>query len=185
LKNNTHYSEKEKEELIKQQLNEFESRASYVTCFAEVKTTGVLDIAYQESIKKVRLALNIFRLYSGQKDAENKSHFGIKGEVISINQRYTMRYTTNKKQLNPIIERIGYMIPFEIDDKRKVFMRKNGFYQLRRIFTAPDKTDFEKRLLNAIFWYGEAINSQIFYEKKAELSGIPPKRLKINKFGLC
>jgi len=172
LENNRFHSEEEKERILNQQLTVLEKSANGVLItFAEVKTKGIIEIAQMEAMKKIRMALNILRLYNFPNDITNRSYFGICGEVIRSNIRYTMRYESELPiaKLNPIIERTGFVIPFELTEKRLELMRNKGYSDLITFFKSQRQTDFQKRLLNTIYWYGEAINTQINFDTKEEL----------------
>ena len=170
LKENTHYSNEQKEALINDQLTVLRDSAkgSLVT-FAEVKTKGIIEIAQNEAMNKIRMSLNIARLYNLPYDGSSRMYFGICGEVIRSNLRYIMRYESGKPSLRPRMERTGFVLPFEFTEKRLQFMKENGFSDLESIFVAKKQTDFEKRLLTSIYWYGEAINTEIHFDSKDNL----------------
>ena len=172
LEKNPKYSKEEKKQIINQQLTFLQKSANgEIITFAEVKTKGIIEIAQMEAMKKIRMALNILRLYNLPNDRLHQSYFGICGEVIRSNIRYTMRYESVSPitELKPIIERTGLILPFELTEKRLEFMDKKGYKDLITIFTSQDQTDFQKRLLNTIYWYGEAVNTEINFDTKIEL----------------
>lgn len=170
LKENTHYSNEQKEALINDQLKVLRDSAkgSLVT-FAEVKTKGIIEIAQNEAMNKIRMSLNIARLYNLPYDDSGRKYFGICGEVIRSNLRYIMRYESGKPSLRPIMERTGFVLPFEFTEKRLQFMKENGYSDLEALFVAKKQTEFEKRLLTSIYWYGEAINTEIHFDSKDNL----------------
>lgn len=170
LKESPHYTAEEKKAFIDQQLELLRKSFNGVTVtFAEVKTRGIIEIAQMEAMTKIRMSLNIARLYNLPYDDSHREYFGISGEIIRANIRYTMRHEAETNNLNPIFERIGFIIPFEFTEKRLQFMKDNGYKDLESIFAAEKQTDFEKRLLTTIYWYGEAINTEMYFDSKEDL----------------
>ena len=170
LKDNPHYTEEQKKIIIDQQLDILRKSANdLIVTFAEVKTKGIIEIAQMEAMKKIRMSLNIARLYNLPSDNANMIYMGICGEVIRPNVRYIMRYESEISNINPIFERTGFIFPFEFTENRLKFMMKNGYKDLIDIFTTEKQTDFQKRLLTTIYWYGEAINTETYIDVKENL----------------
>ena len=170
LKENPHYTDEEKTRLINQQLEILRNSANgFRVTFAEVKTKGIIEIAQKEAMKKIRMSLNVARLYNLPYDSQNRMYFGIYGEVIRHNLRYIMRYESERVNINPIIERTGFILPFEFTEKRLQLMKNNGYHDLEAILLSEKQTDFEKRLLTTIYWYGEAMNTEIYFDTKDSL----------------
>lgn len=172
LKNNPHYTDDEKKVILNQQLDIIRKSANgFTITLAEVKIKGIKEIAQKEAMQKVRIALHIARLYNLPSEHESTMQFGICGEVIRYNIRYTIRYDSDLTTVAPVSETTGFMFPFEFTDKRLEFMKNNGYEDLKNIFLSKKPTDFEKRLLTTIYWYGEALKTETFYESKTALEG--------------
>jgi len=170
LQKNKHYTDEEKEIIVDLQKRLLtDSFKGIIGSFAEVKIRGIADVAQQEAMNRLRLILNVIRLFNLPNEESQRIFFGISGEIIQGKSRYTMRYTNDKRNLNPVIERTGYIFPFELNEKKVQFMRENGFNKLKKILSITKKTNFQNRLLTSIYWYGEAINSDISYDEKKVL----------------
>ena len=87
------------------------------------------------------------------------------GEVIRHSNRVLIRYPTDKKSVNPLHEKVGYLFEYELDKNRIKFMKKNGFDKLNKILKKSKLNDFESKLLTSIYWFGEAMNLVISHDK--------------------
>lgn len=126
---------------------------------AEVKVKGLLDKSQEIALKKVRIALNILRLYTYPKSDDSlRRYFGIVGEVIPGDVRYILGFTEDKKWIFPIPEDFGYLAPFELDPERIETMKNNGFEIVNEILKRDKHNSFETRLLASIYWFGSGLN---------------------------
>lgn len=128
---------------------------------AEVKVRGIQDYAKLLAIKKINLAINSLKLFIHQDD----SQFGIEGEVFPSIIRRLYAYSGSEEVPFLLTERVGELRPFELDEEKLEFMKKHGFDELSNILKKDSISDYESRLLNSIYWFGEALSISIHDEK--------------------
>jgi hypothetical protein len=131
---------------------------------AEIKLKGLFQSSYQTALQKIRMSINILKLY-----AHSSFHvFGIQGEVDKPSQRITLGYSQNENSEKMYFRnwmRFGPPYKQKITDENIERMKENGLDELDRILkTKPTK--FEKRILTAIYWFGESMNIKIPKEDK-------------------
>lgn len=125
------------------------------TC-AKVCGKGTLKGAQQVALKKVDEMLSLIKLYGYSSDASHRKYFGVKGEIIPCNKREILRKRQDKCSINPLVEFTGYLHPFKLNKSRLNFMKKNAFMKLVKIAGKQNKSNFDKKLLTAIYWYSKA-----------------------------
>jgi len=114
---------------------------------------------------KIRLAINIIKFFVDPQS----SQFGLIGELPRPEYRTIFYY--DKKSFNGGNKQlIGSPPNFRVD---KQFIEKPFFRELDGILKEPNPSAFEKRLLIALYWYGESINVQYnekerIYERRDE-----------------
>ncbi|MCK9151550.1 HEPN domain-containing protein [Methanobacterium alcaliphilum] len=133
--------------------------------FAEVKVRGVKKYARENGMNQIRMAINVLRLY-----AHSNQNFGIRGEITPRFYRKSFEFTADyEKKVFPN-ELIGSVKEFLLNDNLIEFMKNNGFDRLDLMLKTRKPTFFETRILTAIYWFGEAMGTEIFekeiYEQK-------------------
>lgn len=122
--------------------------------YAEVKATGVQDYAYSLALYKVRLALNIIKLFS----RPDYCVFGLVGESLDLIYRTSVLVTDSKE---PRLRRelVGGHPEYFLNKQVLDFMEEHGLNELNNILKKESKlTEYENRLLTGIYWYGEAVS---------------------------
>jgi len=164
IKNNPHYNRTEKIKIINRMINDFERNVKNIQLsLAEVTLYGCKGPVEQVALRKIRMALYSLKLYSYPLDDSHQRYFGIVGEIIRGIVRSSFDFVREDSQQSNTI--VGYLAPFEIDKKRKEFMRTFEFQTLNKILSKTEFNDFEQHLLTAIFWVGYALNIPIFYDQ--------------------
>lgn len=163
IKNNPHYSREENIKNLNQLFSYFETSVSRIKfSLAEVNLYGCKGPVEQVALIKIRMAIHALKLYSYPVDDSHQRYFGIVGEVIRGTIRTNFNFVEGFNQSNKVM---GYLVPFEIDTKRKEFMKKFDFNLLNGILEKNTLNDFEQRFLTAVFWFGYAMNIPIFYDE--------------------
>lgn len=122
--------------------------------YAEVKATGVQDYAYSLALYKVRLALNIIKLFL----RPDYCVFGLVGESLDLIYRTSVLVTDSKE---PRLRRelVGGHPEYFLNKQVLDFMEEHGLNELNNILKKESKlTEYENRLLTGIYWYGEAVS---------------------------
>ena len=123
---------------------------------AKLIVKGTHSGAKQLALKKIDFELSLIKLYGYYNDSSNRMYFGIKGEVIPFSTRTVVGKETSGNVIHPTLESIGCLQKFELGSRRVTFMKKNGYEKVRKLITKRNKTDFDERILNSIFWYAKA-----------------------------
>jgi hypothetical protein len=129
---------------------------------AITKVKGVFESAKQLALSKIRLAINVIKLYSYLED----DYFGIKGEIISQSSRILIGYNNNRMRIP--YEILGPLPNFKIDKDRLNLMSNWGFNILDNILINPNKNNFQDSLLTSIYWFGESCNTKLNIKKENE-----------------
>lgn len=122
--------------------------------YAEVNATGVQDYAYSLALYKMRLALNIIKLFL----RPDYCVFGLVGESLDLIYRTSVLVTDSKE---PRLRRelVGGHPEYFLNKKVLDFMEEHGLNELNNILKKESKlTEYENRLLTGIYWYGEAVS---------------------------
>ena len=154
---NKHYKNKiaEKNKFI-QQFRDYNLDPLFNNTCAKLKVKGTHSGAKQSALKKIDFELSLIKLYGYYNDSSKRMYFGIKGEIIPYIIRTIIGKKTNGKGIYPTLEKTGCLGKFVLGSARKTFMKKDGFDKIRKLITKNNKTDFDNKLLNAIFWYSKA-----------------------------
>ncbi len=134
-------------------VNNFENYLNKV--FAEVKVITIKKYAKILAIKEINLALNCLKLFIHQDNAS----FGINGNFFTNVDRFYLLYS----DFNDWLLSDGYLgqlIPFNLDEESFKFMKQNGFDKLNDLLIKKNSA-YETRILNSIFWFGEALSLYI------------------------
>lgn len=168
---NPHYSAEEKEKFLNG-IKKYNCEPNIGKTCAEVRIGGAIDKAHESALEKIRMALNVQRLYTYPNEFNfYKKYFGIVGEVIPSIVRSTVRYQEDFRKASPTLERVGFLYPFEIDSRRIRSMRKNGFKIIHKILKKKTPSEFEERLLAAISWFGTAFSIGGITARKRRILG--------------
>lgn len=127
--------------------------------YAESWGRGTEKYAYYLALNKIRMAINILKLYSHEKEPP----VGLVGETLTPASRTIFIYSKDKG--HPRWQLVGSHDKFRVNKRKLEYMYKNDLDELNRILTDPKQTDFETRLLNGIYWFGESVNIPILDEK--------------------
>jgi len=157
LRNNPHYNFQWKKNYIKDHDKRIYEPMVGKTC-ALVQVKGRLDKAQLIANDKIETAIAILKLYKSILYDHHRKYFHITGKVVQRIMRTTLRYTTDGKNLNPVMEWVGSFFPFELDNKKIQSMKKAGFSKINKIFKNTTPDNLEKRILNSIRLFGSACN---------------------------
>lgn len=130
--------------------------------FAEVKATGVKKFAQGDAMNQIRMAINALRLYIPSDDI----NFGINGEITPKFYRQSFEFTADFEYKSFPIKLMGSMREYVLDNGIKKFMEYNNFEKLNQILKNKKPNFFEKKILTAVYWFGEAMGTEIFVEKE-------------------
>lgn len=137
---------------------------------ANVNVNATKKTSQKVVYRKVRLALHILKLLAlNEKNIKSydniPKHFAIQGELIRSDNISVFGYKNDYREFFMSSFWTGYNEIFEITSAMKKEMRKNGWTKLNEILRQNQINQFEKRLLTAIFLYGEALSEEIsFFE---------------------
>lgn len=155
IKNNPHYDTKWKKNYLKFYDDRLLSMIKDKTC-AFVQVTGRLDKAQLIAYDKVETAIAFLKLYRSPNYDSQRRFFHVTGKVIPTTNRFTLRYSDDGQNINPLIEKIGFLFSFELDNNRIRIMRKTGFRKLDELLKKDKLTRFEMRIINSIRLFGSA-----------------------------
>lgn len=179
LEHNPHHVAKEKKKFL-DDIKKHCCEPNIGKICAEVRIGGAIDKAHESALEKIRMALNVLRLYTYPNEFDfNKKYFGIVGEVIPSIVRSTIRYQEDFRKASPTLERVGFLFPFEINRRRIRFMKKHGFNIIHKILKEKTPSEFEERLLAAISWFGNAFSIGVITTREVRILGgrrVPTKK---------
>jgi hypothetical protein len=121
--------------------------------YAKTTAFGVEKTAYHSALYKIRLAINILKLFIHS----YSSQFGLIGETLIPTYRTIFRYDGIDER-GASLELVGRRPNFILDKKMMNSMEECGLNELNRILINSEQTDFERRLLMGIYWFGEALS---------------------------
>lgn len=127
---------------------------------AEIKLKGIFESSHQTAFHQIRLTLNVLKLFA-QYDSDE---YAIKGEIKESIERITLGYSEDEsgdKNYFRLWQRTGPKYKHEINDEIIEIMKENGLDELDRILKLDNPTKLEKRILTAIYWFGESMNIKI------------------------
>lgn len=145
------------------------------TVYAQTKVRGVKKPAFDNALYKIRLVINSLKLYISPKS----SQFGLLGELPSYQYRISFNIDENRdwESNKELIERPSNFI---LD---KSFIKEYKLNLLDKILSKSMPTDFEKRLLIAIYWFGEAMTVPIFQTQTYGIKEYKQDNLEYFKLG--
>lgn len=133
--------------------------------YVKASGRGVKTTAYNFVLYKIRLAINIIKLFVHPSSFQ----FGIVGELPRPEYR-TVFYYDEDDYTGGNRELVGLPPNFGVD---KQFLENPFFKELDKIIKNANQSAFEKKMLLSIYWYGESINIQYnekerIYQKRKE-----------------
>lgn len=127
--------------------------------YAKASALGAETTAYNMALYKIRLAINIIKFFVDPSFFQ----FGLIGELPKPEYRTIFYHDDNDNQIGNK-QLVGRPPDFRIDNQ---FIENPFFREIDRILKDPNSSAFEKRLLIAVYWYGESINVQ--YDEKERI----------------
>lgn len=154
----------EKSHPFRQKLIEHPSNFIMNECtYAEVHARGTQDYAYTLALYKIRLALNIIKLYTDPKS----TNFGLDGETSNLIYRKSLLQINEDDSPYFRMELVGGNPNYFLTKDVIQLMEKHGLKEINKFFTNEFKlTEYENRLLTGIYWFGEAISVNTFFDRK-------------------
>jgi hypothetical protein len=159
FKNNTDYKDDEaKTKIIKNMFEPFVAPLVGKAC-AEVVLSGREKTSHERALDEITKALSLLKLYC---DIDNTlgQYFGLEGESNPSTVRMTLAYRIDGTGFSPSLERVGTLVPFDLNEKRLNIMNENGFQKLANIFNKEVKDKLDTRILTSVNWYGKAYDVQ-------------------------
>jgi hypothetical protein len=122
--------------------------------YEEVNARGIQDYAYSLALYKIRLAINIIKLYI----APDYCNFGLDGETqVPIHRKSFLSYNDNGPRIR--MELVGNIREYFLNKTSLKFMEENGLNELNKILKKDTKpSEYENKLLTGIYWFGEAVS---------------------------
>ena len=157
---NVHYTREQKRQHVKLVRERILEPLLNKTC-AETHLSGHLEDVTQETLNVVDAALNVMKLYRYINDDFYSRYFGIAGTVVPIVRRDMLRVNVSETHFDPTSSMVGHLFPFEIDNERLQFMRKNGLKQIASLVGKSSRNSLENRIVAAIHWFAKAFDVAI------------------------
>lgn len=129
--------------------------------FAGVTVRGVQKYAREEAMNKIRMVVNVLHLYTGSRE----ENFGIVGEIIPRFYRKHFEFTIDDDYHSYPMQLVGSLDEFALTPNKIKHMKENELDLLDRMLIKQKPNYFERRILTAIYWFGEAMGSEQLKEK--------------------
>lgn len=155
LKDNPHYDTEWKKSYVKSHDEKELSQIQGKTC-AFVQITGKLEKAHLIAYDKVETAIATLKLYRRTLYDTHRHYFHLTGKVIPQKIRISLRYTDDRRNISTLLETVGFLFPFELNNKRIQFMKKAGFQKINKILKKEKPNELEKKITNSIRLFGSA-----------------------------
>lgn len=177
IKDNPHYDTKWKKNHVKNYEDKFLSSLKDKTC-AFVQVKGRLEKAQLTAYDKVETAIAVLKLYRFRNYDFYRKYFHLTGKTIRATNRYTLRYSEDGQRINPMIERVGFFFPFELNNERIQYMRRNGFPKLHKMLMKENPSGLERRIVNSVRLFGSACDVIVTKSRESRPIGLgfPPKK---------
>jgi len=153
IKDNPKYSSEHKERFIKDFDEDISSLMQNRIC-AFVRVEGKLEKAQLDAYDKVEAAIAALKLYKPSNYDSRMQYFHITGKIVQQTKRPMLGYSG--RNITFQIETVGFLFPFEIDDKRIRTMRENGFSKLSKMLRKEKPNDLEGRIINSVRLFASA-----------------------------
>ena len=155
IKDNPNYNIEWKKKFVKDYDEKILSLISGKTC-ALVQVRGRLEKAQLIAYDKVETAIAVIKLYRTSLYDEQMQYFHITGKVVPTTNRLTLRYSEDGHNINPMMEKVGFFFPFNLDDKRIQLIRRAGFRKLSEILKKEKLNEIESVVINSIRLFASA-----------------------------
>lgn len=128
--------------------------------YAKTLVYGSKEFAHSKAQNNIKITLNMLKLLLPEKQC----NFNLDGDVFSPNYRqYVMFASDNEIASGVKLE--GSIFHCEFTEE-KVDSIRHELNILSTLFYKKNKSDFENRLITAIYWFGEAISIKMNEYKK-------------------
>lgn len=175
------FTDEQKKEILERDFEYFEpffENAIGKTCAFLTVPSNNLNRARESALFKTRHALNVLHLYWLPEHEHMKDFFGIYGE--HLNHQYSekgmiyARVSDTRVSFSPYST--GYLGRFSIDMEFFKLMNEWGLRKINKILRNRTPTEVEAKILRAIWWFAEAIESIIpdVDDEKVALAQIGP-----------
>ncbi len=131
--------------------------------YAKTKAYGSKDHVHSEAQNNIKIALNMLKLLLD----EQHCNFNLDGDVFLPTGREYLMFTSDDKKISSGFKLEGCGFHFELT-KEHIEYNRNNLNILSTLFNKKNKSDFENRLIIAIYWFGEAISIKMNEYKKIE-----------------
>lgn len=165
LRDNPHYDIEWKKNYVKSHDEKELSRIEGKTC-ALVQIKGKLEKAHLTAYDKVETAIAILKLYRYALYDTHQKYFHFTGKVVPQETRITLCYTNDGRNISTLLEMVGFLFPFELDNKRIRFMKKAGFEKINKILKKENPSELEKQIINSIRLFGSACDVVVTKSRK-------------------
>ena len=128
--------------------------------YAKTRIYGSKEFAHSKAQNNIKIALNMLKLLLSDK----KCNFNLDGDVFSPNYRQYAMFTSND-EIASGVKLEGSILHCEFT-KENVGDLSNELNVLSILFNKKNKSDFENRLITAIYWFGEAMSIKMNEYKK-------------------
>lgn len=168
---NPNYSQQEKEALVMNIVKEVVEPALGKVC-AEVMIKGRVEMVFPKALRIIRDSVLAMKLYRNIQDDVFGRYFDLMGGIPTRALRVMLGFS-DQKGFTSEVGTLGTFFPYEIDQRRKDFMKKWGVNEILNMLTRTDLTELEHRLLSSILWFGRACEVQLLDEERRKkiLSG--------------
>jgi hypothetical protein len=159
IRNNPHYNEAQKYEIVGDMRERFLNNLLDKVC-AQTYCLGLSKKAEETAINKVNQAVDIIKLYCLNPSGEDGS-FGVEGELLINSRRNILQLSTGtNREFTPKMELVGPHIPMIIDSTKLKMMSKHGMNDLNEILLNR-RNNIEKKILTSIYWYARVFDTPL------------------------
>jgi hypothetical protein len=160
LRNNPHYDEAAKKEMVASNTKRFIESLKNGVC-AKTKVCASERRANEVAFRKINEALDIIKLYCLTREGPRGSNAGLKGEVLERTIRSVLMRPTSRKALYPSLEKMGPLYELEIDATLLKMMRKYGLRKLDCTLIKKNRSWVERKILRAIYWFSRIFDTPL------------------------
>lgn len=157
LEKNPTVDEQQKQEVMNHYRQSILPKFKDRVCAKTVVDAAEPEKAQKKATREISEVLNVLRMYKDLLSPKGVVKIGFVGE-IHREVKPTLRYCDGKG-LMPKLERIGTLFPFRVSQAEITKMQELGLRKLDEIYSKrrEKRNEFEKRLTDAIFWFGEGV----------------------------
>ena len=128
--------------------------------YAKIQIYGSKEYAHSKAQNNIKIALNMLKLLLPEKQC----NFNLDGDVFAANYRQYAMFTSDD-EIASGLKLEGSTSNCEFT-KEKVGDVRHELNVLSILFNKKNKSDFENRLITAIYWFGEAMSIKMNEYKK-------------------